>query len=100
MDNVADIHQPETGTARNGGSDLGIRELQFRIIDRGLVGLDHALDLSNRGALRIELLFCNDLFVPKRLIPSEVGLGIAELRLVFGKLPLSLLELYLKRPRV
>jgi hypothetical protein len=53
---VAQIDEPGTGPAIDGGANLGIVELSLRHIDHCLVGRNGGFELRNQGSSGIEIL--------------------------------------------
>src|SRR5581483_10530618 len=86
------------------GRNLGVLDLELRLVDRGLVALDRPARLVDRGAHRVDLLLRDRelarLLVLRLLEALQVELGVLELRLVARELALRLLELDLEGPRV
>src|SRR4029077_3354743 len=100
VDDVAGIDEAETDTSGNGSGDAGVRQLKLCIIDLRLIGLDRSVELTDRGALRIELLFWDNAFLIQQLETFQIHLGIFALGDIFGQLTLGLFELNLKRTRI
>ncbi len=81
-------------------SHAAVGELQLRVVDRRLVGLDRALVLADERLLRVDLLLRDRVLGKQRAIALEIDLRVLEQRLVLRHLPLRLPELDLERPRV
>src|SRR6266852_5589392 len=79
---------------------MGIHQLQLRTVNRALVCLDRAFKLPHLRPLRIELLLGDHALFVEKLKALVVHLHVAELRLIFGKLPFCLLELDLIGTRI
>src|SRR5262249_37064802 len=97
MNDVARINQTQTNSARDGRSDARIGQLQLGVIYLPLIGLDGAIELADRRALSVELLFWNYAFLIEQFVALQVDFGILALRLILGELSLGLLQLNLKR---
>ena len=97
VDDVSDIHQAQPDAPTNRRGYVGIDDLQLGVINRALISLDRALKHADLRTLCIELLLGDDALFVEKLETLIVHLHVAKLRLIFGELTLSLLELNLER---
>ncbi len=79
MHDISGVHHPESDAAINGRSNVGIRYLEFLIVNLGLIGFDRAIRLAHGGLLGVELLLGNYAILKQRLITRQIcfriGLG-------------------------
>ena len=95
MHDISLIDETQSYAAADGSGDARVDELQFCVIDGGLVRLDRALELADLRLLGIHLLLGDYTLVKEKCVALEVDLYVVELRLVFGELAFSLLEHHL-----
>src|SRR5690242_5837227 len=101
MHHVANVHQANADAAFDGGRNVAIRKIQFRIVDGCLVGLDGALKLIRSRSLSVNLLLRNrPRFLQQSLKTLIIELCVAQLRLVTEEIGLGLGERYLVRARI
>src|SRR6185369_11996607 len=100
MNDVAGIDEAQTNPSCDRRRDPAIRELNVRIIYLPLIELHNALELVDRGHLRVELLFRNRVLAVRNLITTEIDVRIFQEGFVALILTLCLFELSLKRTRV
>src|SRR4029077_1196448 len=81
---VSHIDQTQSHAAADRGRNVSVNQLQFCIIDGGLVRLDRALKLADLCLLGIHLLLGDHSFVVEKLEALEVNLYVMKLSLVFG----------------
>ena len=99
-DDVPEIDQPEPDDARDGRRDAAVSEAELGAVDLGLIALDGRLILGYDDRLGIELLAGDRVVLDQRLIALQVDLGVSQARLVFGHLPIGLVEKDLERPGI
>ena len=84
-----------------GARDARVRELQLRVVDRALVGLERAFVLAHQRLLRVDLLLARS--SPARAASGSARGRPARWRAAPGPCaswPLRLRELHLERPRI
>ena len=60
MNDVAGVNQPQADAPVDGRRDVRIVDIQFRVINLGLIGSDRSLQLIGKRTLRVVLLLRND----------------------------------------
>ncbi len=100
MNHVALIDQPQPDAAAQRRRNLAIDQLQFLVVDLGLVGAHGAFQLPHGGVLRIHLLRGDYALFRQLVIALEIHAGIVQLRLVAEQLPFHLFQRHLKGPGI
>ena len=81
-DLVADIHLTQAQTPTDGRANLAELQVEFGLVDAGLVGFQGATVLVDQGLLGVQGLPGNGVLGQQVLVALQVNLGIAQLRLV------------------
>jgi len=92
VNDVPRVNQPQSDPSVNRRSNSAVGQLQFLSVNLRLVGLDRSVELANRRLLRIELLACDNTFLPELLIAIEVNLRVVLRCDIFRELSLRLVE--------
>ena len=100
MNHVSRIHQSQSNSSINRGSDVAIGQVQPGVFDLRLVSAYQAFLLRHGGFLSVVLLLGDHSLLVKVGITLQVAFGIFEVRLVLEFRRLSLSNLHLVRPRV
>ena len=97
---VADVYLAQAKTATDGRQYPGVGELQPGVVHLRVVGLQCAAVLLDQRLLRGHLLLGDQAFSGQLLVPLQIAFGVLEAGLILLLLPLHLVQLALKRPRV
>src|ERR1700722_8316787 len=97
MNHISWIDQTQTGNARDGRRDLRVNQLEFCVLDVGLIGSYAAFELRNYAGRPVDLRFGNRVLRQQLFIAFELGARVLKGRLVARQLPLSLSKLDLIR---
>ena len=100
LDDVAGVDLAQANAPADRRRDARIAELQLRIVDHALVGLDHAFVLAHQRLLGVELLLGDRVLLEQCAIAFEVDLRVGQLRLVARHLALGLGQLHLEGARI
>jgi hypothetical protein len=79
---------------------MGIRELEFRVVDLALIRSNRSVKLADKRGLRVELLLGNNVFLEKKLESFEIHFRVSALSLIFGELSQCLFKLDLEGSRI
>ena len=100
MDHVARIHQAQADSAGDWRGDPAVNQLQLRVVDNALVGLNGAFILPHQCGLSVELLLWDGVLRQQDPVTLQVHIGVVEQRHVLRHLALAGLELHLEGPGV
>ena len=100
MNHVALIDEPQPHASAEWRGNLAINQLQFFVVDLGLVGAHGPFHLPHRGVLRIHLLRSDDALFRQLVVTLEIDSGIVQRRLIAEELPFHLFERHLEGSRI
>ena len=72
MHDISSVHQAKSNATVDRRSDVGVRQLEFLVVDLGLIGLNRAFRLAYGRLLRIKLLFRDHAILIQRLIAGQI----------------------------
>src|SRR5216684_1582354 len=96
MHNVAGVHETKANAPTDRCRNVRVSELEFGVVDRGLIRCNRSIKLADQSSLRVELLLGNDAFLEKKLESLEIHFGVPALGLILGELPQGLFQLDLE----
>ena len=88
MNHVALIDEPQPDASAERRRNLAINQLQFLVVDLGLIGAHGAFQLPHRGVLRVHLLRSDDALFRQLVIALEIDSRIVQRALDRGRVAL------------
>ncbi|MCY1370101.1 hypothetical protein D9M69_571790 [compost metagenome] len=79
---VADVQLTQADATGDRGADPGEFEVEPGVVDRRLIGLDRALELTDQRFGGVQGLLGNTVFAVQAAIALDVDLGVFQLRLI------------------
>src|SRR5258708_8502031 len=87
MHHVAYVHQPESNTSADRRGNSRVDQIQFYVVNLGLVRADRAFELAYQGALPVQLLLCDHTVFEQLLETSDISFRLLPSQLLLEHTP-------------